>query len=39
VSEATPQADRAEKASERLGKVIAAMPASNELAVLAEILI
>lgn len=35
----TPQSDRAEKASERLGQVIASMPASNELAVLAEILI
>lgn len=39
MSESTPQSDRAEKASERLGQVIATMPASNELAVLAEILI
>ncbi len=39
MSEPTPQADRAEKASDRLGQVIATMPASNELAVLAEILI
>lgn len=39
MSETTPQSDRAAKASERLGHVIASMPASNELAVLAEILI
>lgn len=39
MSEATPQSDRAAKASERLGQVIASMPASIELAVLAEILI
>lgn len=39
MSEATPQSDCAAKASERLGQVIASMPASNELAVLAEILI
>ncbi|PMS15600.1 hypothetical protein C0Z18_26650 [Trinickia dabaoshanensis] len=39
MNEATPQSDRAAKASERLGQVIATMPASNELAVLAEILI
>jgi hypothetical protein len=39
MSETTPRSDQAEKASERLGKVIATMPASNELAVLAEILI
>jgi formate dehydrogenase maturation protein FdhE len=39
MNEATPQSDRAAKASERLGQVIASMPASNELAVLAEILI
>ncbi|MEB2558796.1 hypothetical protein [Burkholderia cenocepacia] len=39
MSDSTPQSDRAEKASERLGQVIATMPASNELAVLAEILI
>jgi formate dehydrogenase maturation protein FdhE len=39
MNEATPRSDRAAKASERLGQVIASMPASNELAVLAEILI
>ncbi|HHV7521269.1 TPA: hypothetical protein ACUNF5_002753 [Burkholderia orbicola] len=39
MSDPTPQSDRAEKASERLGQVIATMPASNELAVLSEILI
>lgn len=39
MSEPTPQSERAAKASERLGQVIASMPASNELAVLAEILI
>lgn len=39
MSESTPQSDRATKASERLGQVIASMPSSNELAVLAEILI
>ncbi|CAB3772103.1 hypothetical protein [Paraburkholderia humisilvae] len=39
MSEAASQPDRAENASERLGKIIATMPASNELAVLAEILI
>jgi formate dehydrogenase maturation protein FdhE len=39
MSDPTPQADRADKASERLGQVLATMPASNELAVLAEILI
>ncbi|MBN3786093.1 hypothetical protein [Burkholderia sp. Ac-20353] len=39
MSDPTPQSDRAERASERLGQVIATMPASNELAVLAEILI
>ena len=39
MSEVAPQPDRAGKASERLGQVLASMPASNELAVLAEILI
>lgn len=39
MSESTPQSDRAAKASERLGQVIASMPASTELAVLAEVLI
>ncbi|WP_175804231.1 hypothetical protein [Burkholderia cenocepacia] len=39
MSDQTPQSDRADKASERLGQVLATMPASNELAVLAEILI
>lgn len=34
-----PQSDRAEKASARLGQMLATMPASNELAVLTEILI
>ncbi|MFD1559544.1 hypothetical protein ACFSHT_28550 [Paraburkholderia silviterrae] len=39
MNEPTPQPDHAGKASERLGQLIATMPASNELAVLAEILI
>jgi len=39
MNEPTPQPDHAGRASERLGQVIATMPASNELAVLAEILI
>jgi formate dehydrogenase maturation protein FdhE len=39
MSEVGPQPDRAGKASERLAQVLASMPASNELAVLAEILI
>lgn len=39
MSDQTPQSDRTERASERLGQVLATMPASNELAVLAEILI
>ncbi|KKB61018.1 hypothetical protein WM40_25675 [Robbsia andropogonis] len=39
MNERAPESDSAEKASVRLGKVIATMPASNELAVLAEILI
>ncbi|WP_321964992.1 hypothetical protein [Paraburkholderia sp. J7] len=39
MNEPTPQPDHAGRASERLGHVIATMPASNELAVLAEILI
>lgn len=39
MNDPTRQSDRAAKASERLGQVIATMPASNELAVLAEILI
>ncbi|MCA3786709.1 MAG: hypothetical protein IOC33_00365 [Burkholderia sp.] len=39
MSDQTPQSDRAGKASERLGQVLATMPASNELAVLTEILI
>ncbi|WP_028215758.1 hypothetical protein [Paraburkholderia mimosarum] len=39
MNELTPQPDHAGRASERLGKVIATIPASDELAVLAEILI
>jgi formate dehydrogenase maturation protein FdhE len=39
MTEPTPQPDHAGRASERLAQVIATMPASNELAVLAEILI
>lgn len=39
MSDPTPKSDSAEKASERLGKVIATMPASNELVVLTEVLI
>ncbi len=39
MNEPTPQPDHAGRASERLAHVLATMPASDELAVLAEILI